>query len=246
MSSQLRIDLQEMAGAAIVSPRGVLDRATHGRLRTALVKAATDEPRAVVADLTELAVSDASAYALFASVSSQLAEWPGLPLLLATGPGGGDAKPPPHVRRFLPVCPSVAEAVARIDDPPPRRIARLVLPNSFAGTRQAQQFVRDVCADWDVVAATSDAMMIACELVENTLLHTYCAPSLRMELRRGLLTVAVYDDDPAPAELVEPAGARGTRGGLALVATLARTWGCASTTFGGKVVWAVMRIRDRN
>jgi hypothetical protein len=64
-------------------------------------------------------------------------------------------------------------------------------------------------------------------------------------LRKSMLTIAVYDDDPTPARLMDPdASARG-RLGLRLVDKLASTWNCAPTMAGGKVVWAVLRLPER-
>jgi anti-anti-sigma regulatory factor len=229
----------------VIEPHGVLDAASYGDLRNTMVKAAIDEPRAVIVDLDGLAVPDRWALALFSSVADQLAQWPGVPLLLAaTEPGQRDLLARYRLARYVAVYPSVLAAVDAIDDPPPRRIARRQLPNALASASLARRFVLDVCSAWPVAARTEDAMMIANELVENTLLHTYCAPSLRLELRRGMLTIAVYDDDPAPARLVEPE-VPGRHRGLLLVSRLARVWGCSPTLAGGKVVWAVLRVADR-
>jgi anti-anti-sigma regulatory factor len=240
----LRVDHRELVGASVIEPHGVLDVASYGDLRNTMVKAAIDEPRAVIIDLDGLSVPDRWALALFSSVSDQLAQWPGVPLLLsATREGQRDLLDRYRLARFVPVYSSVLDAVAAIDDPPPRRIARRKLPNKLASASLVRRFVLDVCSTWPVAAHTEDAMMIANEFVENTLLHTYCAPSLRLELRRGLLTIAVYDDDPMPARLVEPEQP-GRRRGLVLVSRLSRLWGCSPTLAGGKVVWAVLRVTD--
>src|ERR1044072_1183765 len=119
----MRIDHRGLLGALVVEPDGVLDAASYGALRTVLVKAAVDEPRAAIVDLE---------------------------------------------RRAVPARPALA-----------------------------RRFVLDVCSDWPVGPRVREAVVIANELVENTLLHTYSAPMLRLELRRGMLTIAVYDDNPA-------------------------------------------------
>ncbi|HEY7593429.1 MAG TPA: STAS domain-containing protein [Actinophytocola sp.] len=242
-STTLEIELRELAGAAVVTARGVLDRSTYEKLRSALVKCAVDEPRAVIADLSGVEVLDSASFALFAQLSAQLSDWPGLPLLLVTGSGHAAARLPSHVRRFVRVCSSVPEAITHIGERPVRRAVRRALPNGFAATALCRRFVQETCARWHVAAEdTEDAAVIAGELVENTLVHTYCAPELRLELRRGLLTVAVSDDDPTPAE---PRARQDGHGGLALVAALARIWGCEPTMQGGKVVWAVLRVDAR-
>lgn len=238
----IRVEQRELLGAAVLEPHGALDVAGYGGLRNALVKASIDEPRAVIVDLDDLAVPDSSALSLFLSVSDQIAQWPGVPLLLAVEHDSLRAELAGYrLARFVPVYPSVAAAVAAIDDPPPRRIARRKLPNSLTSAALARRFVLDVCSDWPVAKRTTDAVMIVNELVENTLLHTYSAPSVRLELRRGLLTVAVYDTDPSPARLIEHTSSSGSHGGLILVAQLARAWGCSPTPGGGKVVWAVLQ-----
>ena len=238
-AAPLRVDRRELLGASVIEPHGVLDAMSYGGFRADLVKTAIDEPRAVIVDLDELDVPDSTALALFSSVSTQIAEWPGVPLLVCTTRDTQrDVLVAYRLARYVPVFTSVMAAVAAIDDPPPRRIARRRLPNSLSSAALARRFVLDVCSDWPVGARTEDAVMVANELVENTLLHTYCAPSLRLELRRGLLTIAIYDDDPAMAHLAEPDPDR--HRGLVLVARLSRAWGCSPTPSGGKVVWAVL------
>jgi hypothetical protein len=233
----------ELAGAAVVEPRGVLDAGTYRELRDILVKAAVDEPRAVIVDLDGLEAPDQSSYALFSSVSEQVARWPGVPLLLVAGTARQrDRLAGYRMARYVAVHPSVAAAVAAIGAPPPRRLARRRLPNAMTSASLAREFVRAVCEQWSVGPGTEDAVAIVNELVENTLLHTYCVPSVRLELRRGMLSVAVYDDDPAPARLREPDPRDRHGHGLTIVAAVAVVWGCSPTPAGGKVTWAVLRV----
>lgn len=240
-ADSIRVEQRDLLGAVVLEPHGVLDAASYGELRGVLVKAGIEEPRAVIVDLDDLVVPDGSALALFTSVSGQLAQWPGVPMLLTTGHDADRARVVQlRLARFVSVHSSVAAAAAAIDDPPPRRIARRKLPNSLASAALARRFVLDVCSAWHASAHTAEAVVIANELVENTLLHTYSAPSIRLELRRGLLSVAVYDDDPHRATLVETTMPVHRRG-LVLVAQLAYVWGCSPTPHGGKVVWAVLR-----
>lgn len=240
-SDRLRVDTRDLAGAAVIEPYGVLDALSYAELRESLVKVATDEPRAVIVDLAELQVPDRAALALFFSVSDQIAQWPGVPLLLvASAAEHRELLDRYRMARYVPVYPSVTSAASAIDDPPARRIARRNLPNSLASARLARLFVLAMCAEWNETARADDAMTVVNELVENTLLHTYCAPSVRLELRRGLLTVAVYDDDPTEARLATPGSTPSRCRGLVLVSQLSRVWGCTPTPRGGKVVWAVL------
>jgi len=238
-TSPLRVDRRKLVGTAVVKPIGLLDVASYADLRDALLKAGVEEPRAVIVDVDALAMPDRTALALFPAVAAQLSEWPGVPVLLAvTVATQWDLLARSRLHRFVSIHPSVSAAVQAIDEPSPRRISRRKLPNSLSSSALARRFVLDVCEEW-AVAAGGDAMMVANELVENTLLHTYHAPTLRLELRCGALSVAVYDDDPAPARPVEPPSP--DHRGLELVARLSRVWGWSPTPSGGKVVWAVIR-----
>jgi anti-anti-sigma regulatory factor len=237
----LRVEEHDVAGACVLEPSGVLDAMACGALRESLVRTGTGEPSAVIVDLAGLEIPDGSALSLFGPVGDQLAQWPGVPLLLVAA----RAEHRRMLDRYevcdhLQVHPSVPEAAAAVGRPPPRRVARLTLPNSLVGARLARAFVLRTCARWEEVGRALDAVTVVNELVENTLLHTYCAPSVRLELRRGLLTVAVYDDDPARPRLVRPEPGAAGRRGLLLVEGLVTGWGCAPTRSGGKAVWAVL------
>jgi hypothetical protein len=228
-------------GAVVVVAEGLLDAVSYSRLRTAMVKAAADEPRAVIVDVDRLQVDSQAALALFPAVATELATWPGLPLLLvATGEAARLMLADYRMPRLVPVYDDLDAAVDAIGDTPPRQIARLALPNGHVGPRLARAFVRRCCYRWRIYDDRAlDAIWLANELVENTMKHTYSAATVRLELRRGLLTVAVYDDDPAEPWLAERAPVRVVHG-LTVVARLCRTWGTTPTPTGGKVVWAVL------
>jgi hypothetical protein len=236
----LDVQCRCLAGTVVVAPHGVLDLVGYGVLRDALLKVGVDEPRAVIVDLGELLIPDQTTMALFTWVAEQLDRWPGVPLLVSA----------PHeeqrvlfnvsrVNRFVPIHSSVDNAVAAVDEPRLRRVIRQELPNSARSVGVARQLVRDVCEWWGL--DWIEPVIIANELVENTLMHTFYAPSVRLELRRGMLTVAVYDDDPARPLPEELWAGPELRLGLRIVAGLAAGWGSAPTPSGGKVVWAVVK-----
>lgn len=240
-SAGLSVHTYDLDGASVAQPRGVLDAATYRSLRDTLVKLGVEEPRAVIVDLADLAVPDRSALALFVTVSDQLAQWPGVQVLLVAGRAvHRQLLDRSRLGRFVPVFTSLSAALAATDDPPIRRIARRTLPNELISARLARRFVAEKCAEWGEKARVDDALLVVDTLVNNTLLHTYCAPTVRVELRRGRLTIAVYDDDPATAKLLDPKPPTSTVHGLSLVDTLSKTWGCEPRPPGGKVVWAVL------
>jgi hypothetical protein len=110
---------------------------------------------------------------------------------------------------------------------------------------QIREFVTGRLIEWQVPELAEDARLIATELVENVLRHTTSEPKLRLDLRRGVCTVAVADQDTRPAMLLERLSPFEPGMGLKLVAQVARTWGCSRSWAGGKVVWAVLLSRPR-
>ncbi len=238
----LSLEDRALDDAVVVVPTGQLDVSSYRQLRDHLFKVATDNPRAVVVDLTTTDVESVASLAVFPAVQTRLQQWPGVPLLLVTGTK--------YVRRmidrnrtarYLAVHDTVLAAIAAIDDPPPRSVAHIQLPNSLTSPHIAREFARRTCGNWDLVHLTDDALLLIGELVTNAVMHTTSTPSVRLELRRGLFSVAVYDDQPGEVSLRDPgAGVSGIHG-LLLVAQLAAAWGCAPTSTGGKVVWATLR-----
>jgi anti-anti-sigma regulatory factor len=230
-------------GAVVVVAEGVLDAGSYGRLRDAVVKAAAEAPRAVIVDVDRLGVRDTAALALFPAVLADITLWPGVPLLIVAANHANHRMLVRYrMARYVPVHRSLENAIAAIGDPPPRRVARAELPNGRLSARMAREFVTDWCRRWEVTGVrTADAVQVVGELVDNTMKHTYGPPTVRVELRRGMLTVAVYDDDPAPAHLLmpDPVGPEAAHG-MALIASLSRVWGSNPTRSGGKVVWAVL------
>jgi anti-sigma regulatory factor (Ser/Thr protein kinase) len=149
------------------------------------------------------------------------------------------------VDRFVAVHPDVAAAEQARDRPPRRRAVQLLAASPRASAL-GRAFVERVCAQWDVPEHTEDALLIATELVENAILHASSPPRLRLELRSGVFTVAVADDDPRAAVMLELPGRKDHGLGLRLVAQTSRVWGCRRSWTGGKVVWAVLARRGRS
>jgi anti-anti-sigma regulatory factor len=232
------------AGAVVVDVRGTLDTASSGSLRDALAKAAADAPRAVIVDLDGLVVGNQVALAMFPTVASKIAVWPGIPLiLLAADDATHHILAEYRMRRYVPVCRSLQAAEAAIGQPPPRRVERIELPYGSGGVHLARDFVTEWCQRWQVAnTRTADALRITAALVDNTLKHTQGPPTVRIELRRGMLTVAVYDANPQPAHPIESDTDPTTsiEHGLTMIARRCRAWGSNPTHTDGKVVWAVL------
>ncbi len=222
---------------------GVLDLTSYPDLRDGLLKIAAEAPDGLIADIDSLAIRDPALVSVFSLVAMRISDWPGIPFTVVTGRAEHRTMFADRtVDKFVPVHED-REAAEHLLSPPPRRRAAQLLVRSVNASALARIFVRRVCAEWAVAELTEDALLIATELVENVMRHTDSAPRLRLELRRGLLSVAVTDDDPRPAVLLERLDTLEPGLGLHMVAQVAKVWGCSRSWSGGKIVWAVLTRR---
>lgn len=236
----LQLDTWMRDDAIVVVPHGRLGLTTYRQLREQLFKASTDNPRAVIVDLTALDVESATSLSIFSAVRRRLSQWPGVPLLLVAGTGPMRALLR-RTARLPAVHDSVGSAVAAIGDSPPRRLAYTQLPNAPTSPYLAREFTLRSCCAWGVAQFGGDATLVTGELVSNVVMHTSSAPRLRVELCGSLFSVAVYDDVPGEVSVPDPTGSAAGIHGLLLVAQIASAWGCSPTSDGGKVVWATLR-----
>lgn len=240
-STTIRCDRTTRDRCTVLRLHGQLTAATYLSLRDTLIKLALEEPRAVVADIRDLFVGSAPALSVFSAAWMRVNDWPGVPIVLVTDPDTqGRLVRDSSIARFLPVHPTVDAAIANVDLPPKRRWTQLELPPMVASSADARRHVTDTVVRWGVPEVTADAVSVATELVENAVRHARTDLRLRLELRRGMLTVAVSDNSRAEAVLREPLAGGPTHNGLHIVSCLATKWGCTPDPSGGKVVWAVL------
>ncbi|MCR6481992.1 ATP-binding protein [Amycolatopsis sp. OK19-0408] len=244
MAEGVELRLRSRTSSALVTVTGELDLAGCPLLRDGLLKIGADTPPGVIADIDGLAL-DVRSPSLFPFVAQRLEEWPGIPMAVVT-------RCPAHLAlferygldRFVPVHPDVETAERAL----PRRIRRRAgraLARGEAGIAQARAFVSDRTREWGVPSLEYDGTLIAAELTDNASRHTTSEPRLRLDLRQDLLTIAVSDDDPRPAVLIERADILEPGLGLRIVAQTARAWGSSGRWTGGKVVWAVLALPER-
>jgi hypothetical protein len=230
----------------IASLHGELTSRTYGMVRDTLVKLAMEEPRAVIAQIDDLLISSEPTLTVFSSAWMRVGDWPGVPIIVvATSEPQRSMLAASPIRHFVPVFADLDAAVASSDQPPLRRRAHVELAPVSSSSRYARRFVYETCERWQVPEVIEDAMDIATELVENAVMHAGTALRLRIELRSGLLTVAVSDDDPREAVLREQGEGDRKRHGLRILAAVTRVWGCTPESSGGKVVWAVLATAKR-
>ncbi|MBW4716917.1 hypothetical protein [Saccharothrix obliqua] len=213
----LRVELSGADGIAVLSPHGLLGRATYPRMRDVLLRTVLAQPAAVVVDMSAVDV-EPGAGVVFRSVWAQVADWPGVPILLAAG---GRADWP------LPTFASVADAVASVGTPPPRWVARIPLP--LRGSAEyARLAAEETCRVWGLPRLAAEAADVADALV--ALAARGIRPVVVFERWHGMLVVGASEDAVVPRD---PAGLRGA-------ATGAVRSGWSTTWSDGTLVWAVL------
>jgi anti-anti-sigma factor len=255
----VRIDQSTRDGCAILAPVGELDLAAVPSLRQTLLKRLAEQPVAVICDLSGLWSMDSSCATVFATVANHpSSRWPETNLLLCCAqPAVSAVLGRLRMPQFLPVHPSVEDALAHAGTRPLYLRAELPLGPSVTAPSAARRFVVDACWQWrlEEVDDLNDpmarlwaedlvdrALLVASELATNAVVHTQGPLRLRLELRGERLHLAVYDRSPRLLRLAaEPGDAEAEGGrGLLVVEQLASAWGVHHPPEGGKVIWCVL------
>lgn len=243
-TDRLKIGLQTVGEAVVVSPAGILDVSTAPQLGTLLAKQIAEQPRAVIVLLADLNLARAYTLSVFTTVARQTAEWSGVPLILVTN-RSNDRQLRQHaevVARFIPVFDDLASALASMNSPPARQITRLRLAPDPGSAAVARRYVAATCELWRCEDVSDDAVAIVSELMANVVRHAATDAVLRLELRRQLLTVAVSDAAPSMPARQSTESPLVSGRGLNIVAALSSAWGANQTYSGGKIVWATIRV----
>jgi STAS domain-containing protein len=240
----IRVDVERCDDVTFVTVTGVLDGATYRDLRDAIIKAALDEPRAVIVDVGKLSVPSESAWSVFTSARWHVSIWPDVPILLVCDvPRSLRAITANGVSRYVPVHPTRRSALDALSDqslPPVRRRASTQLPDNRISVGLARALITDWLTNWDKRALIPAAATVATVFVENVLDHTDSAPVLIVEDFKDTVTVAVEDgSDRQPALHEDRDRGADIVSGLAIVSALCRAWR-STPTASGKTVWAVV------
>ncbi len=243
----LTIAADAMGASAVLTPHGVLDSSTYRSLRDRIIKAALEEPHAVIVDVTDLVVPAESAWVVFTSARWHVGTWPEVPLMLVCEhPAGRSAIARNGVTRYVPVYPSLEAAIDSVAcvGVPVRRRARAELPAQLTSLSRARELVTQWLTAWSQTELIPVTKVVVTAFVENVLQHTDCVPCVRLEFDGSAVTVAVEDADHAPAGVREYLRPNEAPSGLRVVAALCRAWG-NSPTSTGKTVWAVIGPENR-
>lgn len=239
----IRVQVECRDQMSFLTVSGVLDGVTYRTLRNAVIKAALDEPRAVIVDVDELSVPFQSAWSVFTSARWHVSTWPDVPILLVC------AQLPVQrsiaasgVARYVPVLSSRESAVDAIDSRSwhNRRRARIELQVTRGSIGIARAVIAEWLTRWDKRELIPVASTVATAFVENVLEHTDSAPVLIVESYRDTVTVAVEDcSDRQPGRREDPDRGADVVSGLAIVSALSRVWRSTPTS-SGKTVWALV------
>jgi hypothetical protein len=232
----------------VLTVEGVLGDATYLPLRDAIVKAALDEPNAVVVDITGLVVRDDPAWAVFTSARLQVSEWPDTPIgLVCADDKGQNALRRNGITRYVPVYPTLQAAVIDLAADAARRYRRrerAVLPAMKTSTAQCRQFTTQWLAAWARTDFSHAVSIVATELVEIALADADGPVVLRLETDGSTITVAVQHSGPAKAKTVRRKSHGGKITGMDLIAANCRVWG-THTSATGTTVWVVLGPENR-
>jgi anti-anti-sigma factor len=255
----VRINQSTQDGCAILAPVGHLDLAAVPSLRQVLLRRLSEQPVAVICDLSGLVSVDSACAAVFVTVASHpSSRWPRTNLLLCGArPAVAAVLERLAIPQYLPVHPTIEQALARAVARPPYLRDELPLAPSATAPAAARRFVRHTCRRWrlDAMEDRTDptaqgwveelvdrAVLVASELVTNAVVHSQGPVRLRLELHQQRLHLAVYDQSPRLLALATEPGdldAEGGRG-LLIVDQLASAWGVRHAPGGGKAIWCVL------
>jgi hypothetical protein len=241
--STIRIAAHTCGPAVLLVTEGVLDSRTYRQLRDVIIKAALDVPAAVLVDVSGLVVPASSAWSVFTSARWHVSVWPDVPILLICADAAGRAAITANgVARYVPVYAARTQAFDAISDT--LRHARQRARADLLATQDSPALARALVRQWLIAWAQEPlipvATTVASAFVDNVLEHTESAPSLIVESRRDMVTIAVEDRSRRLASRHEdPVRGAEPVSGLAIVSALCKVWGCSPTPIG-KTVWGVV------
>lgn len=246
-ASSVAVSADTAGTACLLTAEGVLDSSTYLQLRAAIVKAALDEPQAVLVDVDGLDVPASSAWAVFSSARWLVDTWPSIPIhLICANAGRRAVIAKSGVARYVRTHPTTEDALSALSDTQRAVLrARTALPSALASLRAAREFVAQRLADWSHENLVPVATVVVNVFVENVLQHTPDGMTLALETDGKTIAVSVRDGSPTPPARHEDPQRGGERiSGLAIVASICRAWGSAPTP-SGKAVWAVIGPENR-
>ena len=236
----LEIDVRDENDVLVARVSGLLDLSTYPLLRDVLFSCVTAEPIGVVVELGGLTVAPAARLSVFDTIWVSVAQWPGVPVVLATGqepllsPAGSNGLP-----RHVPCYPTTDEALGSIVRPPRGRHVRGRLPASESGVLLAKLIAEQTCLRWRLRTLLDVVPQVAAELVTEVALDAPSGVSLLLRERAGKLAVAVRGPTTVNLERQQA-----IRMNVATIAGVDFSIGYTSTGNGDTVLWTILDITN--
>jgi hypothetical protein len=243
---ELRIRATDVTDARLLTVGGELDAVTYSPLRDTIVKAARDEPPAVIIDVTDLTARDDPAWAVFTTARWQIAEWPDVPMgLVCAHDHGQNALQRNGITRYVPVYTTLQTATVELAADELRRYRRrahAALPAMKTSIHRSRELIAEWLTAWSRTDFIHAVSAVTTELVELALANANNALSLRVESDGSTVAVAVQHVDIGKTRLRQSVD--DAVSGLDLVAANCRVWG-SYTSAAGDTVWAVVGPENR-
>src|SRR6266496_1298453 len=213
-------------GCLVLTLTGPLDLAAVPEVRRALFKLLSEQPPAVVCDLSGVMELDPLCAGVFTAVRHPALGWAGTSLVLcAARPAVAATLRALGVPRWLPLYGSLDQALADTGSGLTGPRQQLWLAASPTASRTARAFVRRVCRDWDLDELGELAELLAGELTINAMADIPAAFELQLELRGGHLYIAMHDQDPRMLRVLAPGDEDGEALSMLIIRELSSAWG---------------------
>jgi hypothetical protein len=243
---ELRFSTADVDDARVLTVDGVLDATTYLPMLEAIVKAALDEPRIVIIDISWLTVREDPAWAVFTSARWRIAEWPGVPIgLVSSHEQDRNNLHRNGITRYVPLYATLQLALSELSvdiEQRYRRRARASIPAGRSSIHKCRELAGQWLSEWSRIDFIHVASLVATELVEAALSATDTDFILRLETDGSTVSVAVQH--VGIANPVQRKLAHDNVSGLDLVAANSRAWG-TYTTSSGNTIWAVVGPENR-
>jgi anti-anti-sigma factor len=244
----MEIEYSERDGCVVVAFRGQIDLVTVAEVQRVLLKALSEQPFAVICDLSGVDELDPVFATVFSTVANHpSSRWPATSLLLCSAqPGVAEILGHLRMPHFLRLHADLEEALEQALTRQQYLRDELGLAPTLTAPATARRFVDELCRDWQLTLTDRDladrAVLVADELVTNAVLHARTDIRLRVELSGDRLQIAVHDQSPRLLRLVRPDPEAESGRGLQMVELVAKTWGIHHHPDGGKVVWCILDL----
>jgi hypothetical protein len=239
LSQSVEYDFE--TGLAKIRARGELDILGASSLRAATLKWLTDEPLAVIIDLTRVIVTDRVPLLVLPTLARRT-DGPPVLFLLRPGSVSGESIRD-YLARKIPLCESEPTAVELARRGASSSRLRIHLGCDASAPQQARALVAKACADWGLQHLLPAAMLIISELVTNSVQHSRSDLEVTVSHGGYYLHLNVRDRSHRLPRLYSfdsplPEHSRGMK----LVDGLASSWGTRLRPYG-KCVWATLPIK---